>query len=95
MNLHVDAETHQVGPIKIMNELDGMRLRRLLMRDQAQPHRVKRGQPLRLRDLLADRRRHIGIVEDGQGFILEQIAHVFVDEVQKIFAREGLNMAGR
>ena len=93
MNLHVNAETDQVRPIKIMNELDGMRLRRQLMRDQAKPHGVKRGQPLRLRDPLTDRRRRIRIVEYGQGLIFKQIAHVLVDEVEKLLSRQRLNIA--
>lgn len=48
-----------------------------------------------LSDLVADRRGDVGVVEDGEGLVLEQIADVFLYEAGELLARERLDVTQR
>ena len=88
-DLDIDRQPDQIRPEEVVDEFDGVSLRRVLVRNELQPHRVKRGEPLRLRDGLTDRRRDVRVIENGEHLVLEKLAHVFFHELQELFAVQG------
>src|SRR6185436_15338508 len=87
----VCRQPQEIEPIEVVDELHRVRLRRLPMGDEAKPDGVERRQALAARDLLADLRRDVAVLEDGRRLVLEDVLEVVGDECGQVVTRERLD----
>jgi hypothetical protein len=93
-DLDVDREAEQIEPVEIMNELDGVGLGRLPVRDEPEPDRIESRQPGVLRDLREDLRGDVPVLEDGERLILEERAGVFMNKTVELVQSRKMPHAG-